>query len=293
MARRYMSIFKSHFEKIDARKGPAPLLKAQTPQQRRIPHVRRVLAVASGKGGVGKSTTSINLAVALSGLGMRVGLLDMDIFGPSIPRMLNMSGERAFVEDQKIKPLINYGIEAMSMGFLVPEEKAVAWRGLMVMKAVNQLLFQVKWKETDVLIMDLPPGTGDIPISIAQATVIDSAILVTTPQDIALNDVRKGFDLFQQLKIPVVGMVKNMAYHECPNCHHISKVFSNATESTPLTREMEQKVRVLGELPLNSLICQSTDSGKPIGLVLPDSKEAKVYKEIALKVQAEMETVKP
>jgi ATP-binding protein involved in chromosome partitioning len=178
----------------------------------------------------------------------------------------------------------------MSMGFLVPDEKAVAWRGLMVMKAVNQLLFQVKWKETDILIMDLPPGTGDIPISIAQVTVIDSAILVTTPQDIALNDVRKGFDLFQQLKIPVVGMVKNMAYHECPNCHHISKVFSNTADSTPLTREMEQKVRVLGELPLNSLICQSTDAGKPIGLVLPDSKEAKVYKEIALKVQADMET---
>lgn len=220
-----------------------------------------MIVVASGKGGVGKSTVSVNLALALQQLGNRVGILDVDIFGPSIPKLLNLSGEPRLSDDGRLLPLSNYGLESMSMGYLIPPENAVVWRGLMVMKALQQLLFEVKWNKLDYLVIDMPPGTGDTQLTISQQVKVDGAVIVSTPQDIALIDAVKGITMFNKVNIPIIGLVQNMSYFLCPNCNHESHVFGT---DGALKEAKKQNLRLLGSIPLNEEICLQSDKGKPV-----------------------------
>ncbi|KAH1791680.1 hypothetical protein KXX36_004462 [Aspergillus fumigatus] len=212
------------------------------PEKRKIRDVKKVIAVSSAKGGVGKSTIAVNLALSLARRGIRTGILDTDIFGPSIPTLLNLSGEPRLDENNCLVPLTNYGLKSMSMGYLLPQPKPdpsqptgnipmdttpISWRGLMVTKAMHQLLHSVSWGPLDVLVLDLPPGTGDVQLTIGQELIVDGAVIVTTPQDIALRDAVRGFGMFEKMNIPVLGMVRNMAYFACPQCGHQTKIFSH------------------------------------------------------------------
>lgn len=230
------------------------------------------------------------MALALFELGFEVGLLDVDIFGPSVPKIFNLTnaGEPELVpENGNLLPVVNYGIKTMSMGYLVDPNKAVAWRGLLVQKALQQLLFEVQWAglgntgELDVLVLDMPPGTGDVQLTLAQQVQIDGAILVSTPQDLAVIDVVRGLDLFRIVKTPILGVVENMSSFVCPNCQHETHIFGGGPGS-PLSEEATKKgVQILGSVPLAAEICQSADSGKPTMVSAPESAPAKVYREIA------------
>lgn len=261
-----------------------PRMSRGLPIKQRISGVNKVLLVSSAKGGVGKSTVSVNLALGLKSLGKNVGILDADIFGPSIPRLLNLSGEPRMNDAGKLLPLSNYGIDSMSMGYLVPPENAVVWRGLMVMKALQQLLFEVQWSNLDYLVIDMPPGTGDTQLTISQQLKVDGAVIVSTPQDIALIDAVKGIAMFKKVGIPLLGLVQNMSYFVCPNCKHESHIFG----SEGARREAEKhNLQVLGSIPLNEEICVQSDKGKPIVLSNPDI--AKPYLEIAQRVIQQLE----
>ena len=246
-----------------------------------LPGVKALIAVASGKGGVGKSTTTVNLALALRDQGLKVGLLDADIYGPSVPRMLGISGEPNSSDGKRLDPMEGHGIKCMSMGFLVEEETPIIWRGPMTQSALMQMMRDVNWGDLDVLMIDMPPGTGDVQLTMAQQVPLTGAIIVSTPQDIALLDARKGLNMFRQVDVPVLGMIENMSYFQCPKCGERTDVFSHggAREEAELLQ-----CEFLGEIPLDIRIRETSDSGHPIVDESPDSPHAKAYKAIAAKV---------
>lgn len=251
-----------------------------------IPGIKSIIAVASGKGGVGKSTTAVNLALALAQAGKKVGLLDADIYGPSLPRMMGITGKPHSPDGKRLHPLQGWGIPCMSMGFLVPEDTPMIWRGPMVMSALEQMLRDVAWGELDVLVVDMPPGTGDAQLTMAQRVPLAGAVIVSTPQDIALLDARKGLNMFRRVDVPVFGIVENMSYFCCPNCGHRSEIFAHG--GARKTAE-ELGCDFLGELPLNIAIRETSDSGAPIVASKPDSEEAKAYRAIAAKVAEKLD----
>ncbi|WP_170769484.1 Mrp/NBP35 family ATP-binding protein [Ruegeria lacuscaerulensis] len=266
----------AHSDKAPPDLKPKPKPAQTGPQP--VAGVDRIIAVASGKGGVGKSTVSANLACALAAEGRRVGLLDADVYGPSQPRMLGVSGRPASPDGKTILPLRNHGVTMMSMGLMTNEGQAVVWRGPMLMGALQQMMNQVQWGALDVLIVDLPPGTGDVQLTLSQKFQVDGAIVVSTPQDVALIDARKGIDMFNQLKTPIVGMIENMSTHICSNCGHEEHVFGHggvASEAESLG------VPLLGEIPLHLDIRVAADGGAPIVVSKPDSQQADAFRKIA------------
>jgi len=254
-------------------------------QKAMVPGVRAIVAVASGKGGVGKSTTAANLALALKALGLKVGLLDADIYGPSMPRMMGISGKPNSRDGKTLEPMTNYGVKVMSMGFLVAEETPMIWRGPMVISALQQMLRDVNWGDLDVLVVDMPPGTGDAQLTMAQNVPLAGAVIVSTPQDIALLDARKGLNMFRRVDVPVLGIVENMSYFCCPNCGHRSDIFSHGGAREEAVR---LGVDFLGEVPLHMAIRETSDGGHPIVVSAPDGEHAKVYRHIAEQVWAKV-----
>ena len=262
-------------------KRPAGPGAAAGGQRQMVPGVRHIVAVASGKGGVGKSTTATNLSLALSRQGLKVGLLDADIYGPSQPRMLGISGRPSSPDGKILKPMENFGIKCMSMGFLVAEDTPMIWRGPMVQSALQQMLRDVEWGELDILIVDMPPGTGDAQLTMAQQVPLSGAIIVSTPQDIALLDARKGLNMFRKVDVPVLGIIENMSVFICPNCGHESHIFSHGGAR----REAETLgMNFLGEMPLHIDIRVTSDEGRPIVISEPDGEHARRYMEMAKKV---------
>jgi len=250
-----------------------------------VPGVGAIVAVASGKGGVGKSTVAANLALGLKANGLRVGVLDADIYGPSMPRMLGISGKPTMVDQKTLRPMENYGLKCMSIGFLVPEDTAMIWRGPMVMSALNQMLRDVAWGELDIMVVDLPPGTGDAQLTMAQQVPLAGAVIVSTPQDIALIDARRGLSMFQKVNVPVLGIIENMSYFLCPHCGERSEIFSHGGAR----REAERLgTEFLGEVPLDLQIRETSDEGRPITVSEPDSPHAQLFREIAAKVWAKV-----
>ena len=249
------------------------------------PDVKSIVAVASGKGGVGKSTTAANLALALAGMGLAVGLLDADIYGPSMPRMLGIKGKPQPLPDKRIAPMENYGIKVMSIGFLVDEETPMIWRGPMVMGALEQMLRDVEWGRLDILVVDMPPGTGDAQLTMAQRVPLAGAVIVSTPQDIALLDARKGLNMFRQVDVPVLGIIENMSTFICPNCGHQTDIFSHGGARAEAKR---LGCDFLGEIPLDMAIRVTSDSGTPIVIDQPDSPHAETYRAIAAEVAAKL-----
>ena len=246
-----------------------------------VPGVKSIVAVASGKGGVGKSTTATNLALGLASLGLSVGMLDADIYGPSQPRMMGISGRPSSPDGKTLKPMENYGVKCMSMGFLVAEDTPMIWRGPMVQSALQQMLRDVDWGELDILVVDMPPGTGDAQLTMAQQVPLSGSVIVSTPQDIALIDAKKGLNMFRKVDVPVLGIVENMSYFECPNCGHESHIFSRGGAK----REAEALgMEFLGELPLDIEIRETSDGGRPITVSKPDSPHAGAYVAIARRV---------
>jgi len=255
---------------------------AQAPAKPLAPGVKAIIAVASGKGGVGKSTTAVNLAFALMQLGLTVGLLDADIYGPSIPRLLGISGKPVSADGKMLEPKLAHGVKCMSMGFLVPEDTPMIWRGPMVMSALQQMLRDVNWGELDVMVVDMPPGTGDAQLTMAQQVPLAGAVIVSTPQDIALLDARKGLNMFRKVDVPVLGFIENMSYFVCPHCGERSDIFSHGgarKEAGALG------VDFLGEVPLHIAIRETSDAGTPIVLAQPESEHARVYRAIAERVR--------
>jgi len=250
-----------------------------------VPGVRSIVAVASGKGGVGKSTTATNLALALAIRGLKVGVLDADIYGPSQPRMLGISGKPQSPDGKTLTPMENYGVKCMSMGFLVPEDSPMIWRGPMVQSALQQMLRDVDWGELDVLVVDMPPGTGDAQLTMAQQVPLAGAVIVSTPQDIALIDAKKGLNMFRKVDIPVLGIIENMSTFVCPHCNHESHIFGHGGAR----REAEKLGMIfLGEIPLDIEIRETSDDGRPVVVSHPDGPQAQRYLEIAEAVWAQI-----
>ena len=250
-----------------------------------IDNIKNIIAVASGKGGVGKSTTAVNLALALSAEGARVGILDADIYGPSQPRMLGITAKPESKDGKTLEPLNSYHLQAMSIGFLIDEETPMIWRGPMVTQALEQLLNDTNWSDLDYLVVDLPPGTGDTQLTLAQKVPVSGAVIVTTPQDIALLDARKGLKMFEKVEVPVLGIVENMSIHICSNCGHEEPIFGTGGGQ----RMSEQySVDLLGQLPLDIRIREETDGGKPTVVAEPDARISQIYREIARKTAAKL-----
>ena len=246
-----------------------------------MPNVKNIVAVASGKGGVGKSTTAANLALALAAEGASVGLLDADIYGPSQPMMLGITGRPASADGKTMEPMENHGVQVMSIGFLVDQDEAMIWRGPMATQALEQLLRQTNWRDLDYLIVDMPPGTGDIQLTLSQRVPMTGAVIVTTPQDIALLDARKGIKMFEKVGVPILGIVENMAVHVCTNCGHVEHIFG----ADGGRRMAEQyKTDYLGALPLDIRIRMQADSGTPTVVAEPDGDVARIYKDVARRV---------
>ncbi len=246
-----------------------------------MPNVKNIVAVASGKGGVGKSTTAVNLALALAAEGASVGLLDADIYGPSIPMMMGLSGRPESADGKTMEPLENYGVQVISIGFLVAQDEAMIWRGPMATQALEQLLRQTNWRALDYLIVDMPPGTGDIQLTLSQRVPMTGAVVVTTPQDIALLDARKGIKMFQKVGVPILGIVENMAVHVCSNCGHVEHIFG-ADGGKKMAAEYSMDY--LGSLPLSMAIREQADGGRPTVVADPDGEVAAVYKSVARQV---------
>jgi ATP-binding protein involved in chromosome partitioning len=246
-----------------------------------VPGVRAIVAVASGKGGVGKSTVAANLALGLAANGLRVGVLDADIYGPSMPRMLGITGRPSSQDGKILDPMRNHGLKCMSMGFLVPEDTPMIWRGPMVMTALQQMLRDVDWGELDVMVVDMPPGTGDAQLTMAQQVPLAGAVIVSTPQDIALADARKGLNMFRKVDVPVLGIVENMSYFLCPHCGERSEIFSHGGARREAAR---LDVEFLGEVPLDIAIRETSDGGRPITVAEPDSAHAAVFRAVAARV---------
>ena len=250
-------------------------------QKAGVPGVNAIIAVASGKGGVGKSTTAVNLALGLQALGLRVGMLDADIYGPSLPRLLRLSGRPEALGGRVLKPLDGYGMKVMSMGFLVDEETPMIWRGPMVISALTQMLREVAWGELDVLVVDMPPGTGDAQLTMAQQVPLAGAVIVSTPQDLALIDARKGLNMFRRVDVPVLGIVENMSYFLCPHCGGRTDVFGHGGAEAEAARI---GAPFLGGVPLHAAIRERSDAGTPVVVAEPDGEHARIYKAIAARV---------
>ncbi|HNW03046.1 MAG TPA: iron-sulfur cluster carrier protein ApbC [Burkholderiaceae bacterium] len=246
-----------------------------------LPNVKNILAVASGKGGVGKSTTAVNLALALAAEGASVGVLDADIYGPSVPMMMGIEGRPESDDGKTMEPMENYGVQVMSIGFLVAQDEAMIWRGPMATQALEQLLRQTNWKDLDYLIVDMPPGTGDIQLTLSQRVPMTGAVIVTTPQDIALLDAKKGIKMFEKVGVPILGIVENMAVHVCSNCGHVEHIFG-ADGGKKMAAEYGMEY--LGALPLNMQIRLQADNGKPTVVADPDGEVAGIYKAVARQV---------
>jgi ATP-binding protein involved in chromosome partitioning len=246
-----------------------------------IPEVKNIIAVASGKGGVGKSTTAVNLALALAAEGASVGILDADIYGPSQPTMLGISGRPESRDGKTLEPMTGHGLQAISIGFLIDVDTPMVWRGPMVTQALEQLLKDTRWHGVDYLVVDLPPGTGDIQLTLAQKVPVTGAVIVTTPQDIALMDARKGLKMFEKVGIPIIGIVENMSTHVCSNCGHEEHIFG-AGGAEKMCKDY--KAEFLGALPLDIHIREQTDSGKPTVVADPDGRIAEIYRRIARRV---------
>jgi len=250
-----------------------------------LENIKNIIAVASGKGGVGKSTTAVNLALALSAEGASVGILDADIYGPSQPRMLGVSGKPESLDGKTLEPMNSYHLQAMSIGFLVDEETPMIWRGPMVTQALQQLLNDTNWKDLDYLVVDLPPGTGDIQLTLAQQVPVSGAVIVTTPQDIALLDARKGLKMFEKVEVPVLGIIENMSIHICSKCGQEEHIFG---EGGGERMSEDYNVDFLGGLPLDKRIREETDSGKPTVVAEPDSRISQIYRDIARRTAAKL-----
>jgi ATP-binding protein involved in chromosome partitioning len=250
-----------------------------------LPEVNKIVAVASGKGGVGKSTTAVNLAVALAAQGLRVGLLDADIYGPSLPQMLGAQ-EKPRTEGQQIIPLQRWGLKAMSIGFLVDAETPMIWRGPMVMGALEQLMGQVAWGALDIMVVDMPPGTGDAQLTMSQRVPLAGAVIVSTPQDVALLDARRGVKMFERVNVPVLGVIENMSFYCCPNCGHRAEIFGHGGARAEAER---MGVEFLGELPLKLAIRELADAGTPIVAARPETEEAAAYMRIAARLWAKLQ----
>ncbi|KAG1702788.1 Iron-sulfur protein NUBPL [Nymphon striatum] len=254
-------------------------------QKAGVPGIKNIIAVASGKGGVGKSTTSVNLALALASKGLKVGLLDADIYGPSMPRMLGIT-DKPTAQGKILSPLEGYGLKVMSMGFLVEEETPMIWRGPMVISALTQMLREVAWGELDLLIVDMPPGTGDAQLTMSQQVPLAGAVIVSTPQDIALIDARKGLNMFRKVEVPILGLIENMSTFICPKCGEQSDIFGHGGARSEADR---LGVPFLGEIPLHMDIRTNSDGGTPVTVSNPDGPHAKIYKEIAGEVIARLD----
>ena len=278
-------------------RGPQPAHTATQPQTRAahpadkvqpgIPGVEAVIAVASGKGGVGKSTTAVNLALGLRDLGLKVGMLDADIYGPSLPKLLAIKEKPQTIGGTRLKPIDRYGLTVMSIGFLIDEETPMIWRGPMVMSAITQMLREVEWGKLDVMVVDMPPGTGDAQLTMAQQVPLKGAVIVSTPQDLALIDARRGVAMFKRVNVPVLGVVENMSYFLCPSCGTRSDIFGHGGAR----KEAERLgVPFLGEVPLHMTIREKSDAGLPVVATEPDSPHTKIYREIAVKVRDQIKS---
>ena len=266
--------------------APAPAPSGPRPAKPTIPGIGAIIAVASGKGGVGKSTTAVNLALAMKANGLKVGILDADVYGPSLPRLMGITGRPQQIENRIIVPMENYGIKVMSMGFLVDEGTAMIWRGPMVQSALMQMLREVAWGDLDVLVVDMPPGTGDAQLTMAQQVPLSGAVIVSTPQDLALIDARKGLNMFTKVEVPVLGIVENMSYFIAPDTGKRYDIFGHGG-----ARAEAENIGVpfLGEVPLTIAIRETSDAGTPVVVSDPESPQAKVYREIAGKVWNEVQ----
>jgi ATP-binding protein involved in chromosome partitioning len=266
-----------------------PKVSAASNLKNGIPGVKHLVAVASGKGGVGKSTTAINLALGLKSLGLKVAVLDADVYGPSMPKLFGITGkpEASDAEGKRMRPMTRYGVEVASIGFLVDEDTPMIWRGPMVMSALTQLLREVSWGETDVMVVDMPPGTGDAQLTLAQQTPLSGAVIVSTPQDLALIDARKGLNMFRKVNVPVIGIVENMSYFVCTKCGERHEIFGHGG-----ARDEAAKLGVpfLGEVPLDTEVRLRSDRGEPVVTSMPDSVHAAIYRDIAAKVWASIES---
>ncbi len=278
---------KQAIEKLDNVLSVTVILTAhnqQSPQAKQqdslFKPARHIVAVASGKGGVGKSTTAINLALALAAQGQRVGILDADIYGPSLPRLLGLN-KKPTTKNNKLVPLTAWGLQAMSIGFLLEEDSPTIWRGPMVMSALQQMLRDVAWENLDMLVIDMPPGTGDAQLTLSQRTELSGAVIVSTPQDLALIDARKGLNMFQRVNVPVLGIIENMSHFICPSCHERSDIFGHGGAAAEASR---LGLPFLGEVPLDMVIRETSDAGTPIVIAEPDSPYSAVYRQIAEKV---------
>jgi ATP-binding protein involved in chromosome partitioning len=274
-------------ERVPVREVGPKVSSAQT-LKNGVPGVKHLIAVASGKGGVGKSTTAINLALALKSLGLRVAVLDADVYGPSMPKLFGLTGkpEASDAEGKRMKPMQRFGVEVASIGFLVDEDTPMIWRGPMVMSALTQLLREVAWSETDVMVIDMPPGTGDAQLTLAQQTPLSGAVIVSTPQDLALIDARKGINMFKKVNVPLLGIIENMSYFVCDKCGNRHEIFGHGGAKAEAER---LGVAFLGEVPLDIKLRERSDSGEPIVATEPNSPHTLNYQEIAKKLWATLE----
>ncbi|RGP71189.1 ATP-binding [Fusarium sporotrichioides] len=268
-----------HENPLGLPRSGTPPTWGKRPVRRKITGVEKVIAVSSAKGGVGKSTVAANLSLAFARLGFRAGILDTDIFGPSVPTLFDLSGEPRLSNNNQLVPLTNYGVKTMSMGYLVGENAPVVWRGPMVMKAIQQLLHEVEWGGLDVLVLDLPPGTGDTQLTITQQVILDGSVIVTTPHTLATKDAVKGINMFKTVDVNILGVVQNMSLFQCPHCHGETNIFGSNARVEKLCQE--HKIDFLGDIPLHPNIGDDGDRGKPTVVAEPESERAQAFLKIA------------